>query len=290
VKIGALSPWYGSKRTLAATIVAHLGEHRTYWEPFCGSMAVLLAKPRATMETVNDLHGDLVNMAKVIQCPAEGPRLYRRLRRVLFAQKLLEDSKAVIDGQPLVPGPDRAFHFFIYSWFGRNGVVGSKGGVNFCVRYTSNGGQPATRWEAAVASIPAWRERLRGVTILSAQDGITVCERIEDKNGTVIYSDPPYLVKGEQYVHDFNTANHERLAAALCLFRRTRCVVSYYDHPDLARLYPDWQKVPCDVTKAMVSMGQRDGGGAVKAPEVLLVNRPPPEMNVNEPGATTTLF
>lgn len=58
MKITALLPWGGSKRTLAARIIHQLGPHRCYWEPFCGSMAVLLAKELATMETVNDLHGD----------------------------------------------------------------------------------------------------------------------------------------------------------------------------------------------------------------------------------------
>lgn len=82
--IKALAPWFGSKRTLAPRIVAELGKHRAYWEPFCGSMAVLLAKPESSHETVNDLHGDLVNLIRVVQCPTRGPALYRRLRRVVL--------------------------------------------------------------------------------------------------------------------------------------------------------------------------------------------------------------
>lgn len=57
-KIKALSPWFGSKRNLAPRIVEAVGKHSAYWEPFAGSIAVLLAKPVVTMETVNDLHGD----------------------------------------------------------------------------------------------------------------------------------------------------------------------------------------------------------------------------------------
>lgn len=270
MKVGALAPWYGSKRTLASTIVLALGPHRCYWEPFCGSMAVLLRKPKATMEVVNDLHGDLVNLAWTIVHVREGPRLYRRLRRTLFAQATWAAADLEV-ARPFEATPDRAYWFFVSSWFGRNGVVGSEGGVNFCVRYSSKGGQPAKRWESAVESIPAWRERMRGVTILS-QCGIGLCERIEDLAGTVIYCDPPYLVKGEKYTHDFTAADHERLAAALRRFARTRVVVSYYAHPELARLYPGWQVVPCDVAKAMVQMGRRDQAGATKAPEVLLIN------------------
>jgi len=43
--ITALAPWFGSKRNLAPEIVRELRRHSCYWEPFCGSMAVLLAKP-----------------------------------------------------------------------------------------------------------------------------------------------------------------------------------------------------------------------------------------------------
>lgn len=65
--VTAILPWYGSKRTLASRIVSALGPHRAYWEPFCGSAAVLIAKPVATMETVNDLHGDLIHMIRIMQ-------------------------------------------------------------------------------------------------------------------------------------------------------------------------------------------------------------------------------
>ncbi|KKK94504.1 hypothetical protein LCGC14_2682220 [marine sediment metagenome] len=44
-KIKAIAPWFGGKRNLAPKIVDALGDHRVYWEPFCGSMAVLMAKP-----------------------------------------------------------------------------------------------------------------------------------------------------------------------------------------------------------------------------------------------------
>ncbi len=64
MKVTAPVPWAGAKRKLAPWIVAELGRHRSYWEPFCGSMAVLMAKPVASHENVNDLHGDLINLLR----------------------------------------------------------------------------------------------------------------------------------------------------------------------------------------------------------------------------------
>lgn len=278
MKIKALAPWFGAKRTMAPRIVAELGPHRAYWEPFCGSMAVLLAKPAATMETVNDLHGDLINLARVIQHPTLGPALYRRLRRAWMHEELFAMSRAVIiGGEPPADGDlclDRAAAFFLVAWMGRNGVCGTSNyNMGFAARYTKNGGHAATRLAGAIDSIPEFRRRLRQVTILR-RSGFDLLMKIEDAPGSVIYLDPPYIVKGAKYLHDFNADEHEALAVMARRFERTRVVVSYYDHPVVHELYRDWTVVEDPQTKALVSSGQRDGGGAVVAPEVLLINGP----------------
>lgn len=271
MKVTGLAPWFGSKRNLAPRIVEALGKHSAYWEPFCGSMAVLFAKPECTVETVCDLHGDLTNLARVIQHAIEGPRLYRRLRRVLMNDAQHAESVERMQ-QPFKATADRAFDFFIYSWQSRNGVAGT-GGFNhsFARRFTSKGGQGAKRFHSAVESIPQFRRRLRHVNVLNC-DAFEIIERIEDVQGTAIYCDPPYLVKGAKYVHDFADDDHQRLAVALRRFKRTRVVVSYYDHPRLADLYPGWRVEKIEVTKAMVNQGMRDQSGTTKAIEVLLIN------------------
>lgn len=278
MKIGALAPWFGAKRTLAPTIIEELGKHRAYWEPFCGSMAVLLAKEPASMETVNDLHDDLVNVARVIQDRTLGPMLFRRLRRVLNSQLEFFDARAEVlsaaDYSTDADRVDRAYSYFVCSWQGMNGVAGTANcNMGFARRFSKNGGHGAKRFAGAVESIPAWRRRLRAVSILSA-DGIELCEKIEDADGVVIYADPPYLKKGCEYKHDFDWLAHRRLAKALNRFRKTRVVVSYYAHPDLAAMYPDWTVRDCMMTKTMVSQGRRDKQNSTAAPEVLLINGP----------------
>jgi DNA adenine methylase len=290
--INALAPWFGGKRTMAPKIIEAIGRHTCYWEPFCGSMAVLMVKPPVAMETVNDMHGDLVNLARVVRDRTLGPVLYRRLRRTLAAKALLDESagrwKAYGDSPaPDSPDVDRAYDYFLTSWLGRNGVSGTESyNQGFSLRFTKNGGHSATRWASAVDSIPAWRERLRSVTILN-QCGIGLCERIEDARGVAIYADPPYLKKGAKYRHDFTPIQHVRLSAALRRFRFTRVVVSYYEHPNLVNLYPGWHKAKVKATKALVSQGMRDATGATEAPEVLLSNLPFPAIGF---GCRDSLF
>lgn len=284
MKISAIVPWFGSKRVLAARIVAQLGPHRSYWEPFCGSMAVLLAKPGCSSETVNDLHGDLINLARVIRDRRYGPALYRQLRRTLIHEGLFGDAESAIYGNTIEVGQaddsrldlDRAYQFFLATWLGRNGVAGTtKGscGKQFCVRYTKNGGHQGTRFNSAVSSIPFWRRRMREVCILS-RDGFDLLERIDDQEGTAIYCDPPYVQKSAAYVHDFADADHARLAKSLRRFKRARVVVSYYEHPALAKLYRGWDKVLCPVAKGLGQQARRGKTGRIDAPEILLINGP----------------
>lgn len=278
--VTALAPWFGCKRTLADVIVAELGPHHTYFEPFCGSMAVLLAKPKCRMEAVNDLHGDMVNLARAIQDPVLGPGLYRRCRRMWMCEASFREAAArwKVRGAktpaPEAPDLGRAIDFFFTSWVGRNGVVGTKSyNQGFAARYTPGGGNGGTRWQSAVESIPAWRRRMADVAVLN-RDGFALIEKIDDAPGVALYVDPPYLVKGAEYVFDFEEADHARLAGILSRFQRARVVVSYYEHPRLAELYGRaWTKIECPTTKGMVS-GNGRVKGAVVAPEVLLINGP----------------
>jgi DNA adenine methylase len=276
-KITALAPWFGAKRTLAPEIVAEFGDHRVYWEPFCGSMAVLLAKPVCVMETANDLHGDLINLARVLKDEKTAIDLYSRVERLIFHEGLFHEAADRCRERELDPAgesPDvgRAEDFMVVSWFGRNGTIGTGSyNHNFCVRYTANGGHAARRWLSVTESLPWWHRRLRHVTLLD-RDAFEILGRVADDGDTVIYADPPYMIKGAKYFYDFEAADHIRLAESLSRFKRARVVVSYYEHERLADLYPGWRKRSFEVSKSLVNQGKRDQAGATKATEVLLIN------------------
>lgn len=276
MKINALSPWYGAKRKFAPHVVAAIGKHRAFYEPFCGSLAILFSKPPAALEVVNDLHGDLINLARHMAAQWSGSSaLYERLQHTLTGPDIFKDSAAVIEGEPFEPTVERAYHFFVYSWQGRSGTIGTTGKQSFAMRYTSNGGSPSIRFRSAVDSIPEWVSRLRS-TVITNDDGFKMIDRVEDAYGAVLYADPPYLTKSAKYAHDFADADHARLAVALQRFKRSRVVVSYYDHPTLATLYPGWTVLRFEVGKNITQAGKRDVEGADTATEVLLVNRADP--------------
>lgn len=277
MKVTAIAPWLGSKRTMAPVIIAQLGTHAAYHEPFCGGLSILLAKPACQQETVNDLHGDLTNLARVLRHRQCAEHLYDRLARTLFCEAILEEARAWLRSAGEVP-PDRedacsplstdhaierAYWWFIQAWAGRNGVAGSlRDSWQICVRWTPSGGSASTRWVNAIDSIPAWHERLRNVVILR-HDAFGIIEKIPRDNPRIaMYLDPPYTMhtrSGDNnggYRHDFTDHgpgglmpdDHSRLASALTEFAPyyacadgkpvTRVVLSYYADPRLEALYP----------------------------------------------------
>lgn len=286
MKITAISPWFGSKRTLAPTIVHQLGRHSYFLDCPCGSLSVLLAKDPSEHETAVDLHGALTNLAWVVQSEDLAAQLFNRLQRVMYSDAVYRLSKSWLErfeghyqGDEFPPDPDLdwAYHYFIASWMGRNGVAGTER-VNYqlAVRWTKGGGSGPLRFRNAVDSIPAWCERLRNILILR-KDCFEVLGKVQDDTGVAIYSDPPYLpgtVAGNsKYLHDFTAADHRRLAELLCRFKKARVVVSYYDDPELDRLYPGWTKIDCSRHKHLHVQNKR-GSKRKEAPEILLVNGP----------------
>ena len=57
----------GAKNRIAKWIVNFIPEHDVYLEPFAGSLAVFFNKPRCHIETINDLHGEVINYFKVLR-------------------------------------------------------------------------------------------------------------------------------------------------------------------------------------------------------------------------------
>lgn len=243
-RINAIVPWFGGKRTLAPAIAAELPQHRKYVEPFCGSCAVLFAKQPAVDEIVNDMHGGLICLARVLADDLCGPRLYERLQRTLVCDELLSEAQARIESCEEIPWllrdvkygenpwtrradanmTEYAYWYFLACWQARNGTAGTaRQDYQLAVRWTNDGGAPSVRWKRAVESIPVWHERLRSVVILR-RDGFQVIERVHDDPQTVIYVDPPYCREsrswtkngaGSKYLHEFRNGPGRDAVAGL---------------------------------------------------------------------------
>lgn len=57
----------GAKNRIANWICGYMPKHNVYVEPYAGSLAVLFNKERCHIETVNDLHNEVVNYFRVLR-------------------------------------------------------------------------------------------------------------------------------------------------------------------------------------------------------------------------------
>lgn len=61
-------PYFGGKRSVTDAVWARLGDPKQYIEPFCGSAALLLAKPKpASLEVIGDANGFIANFWRAVK-------------------------------------------------------------------------------------------------------------------------------------------------------------------------------------------------------------------------------
>lgn len=210
--------YHGGKFRLASWITQFFPAHHTYVEPFGGAASVLLAKDRAQNEVYNDLHDEVVNVFKVLRDPMQSEQLARLVDLTPFARA--EFLAAYERSEDPV---EQARRTVIRSFMGfGSGAAFSRHATGF--RTGARGGRNAgaatdlMTWSAAV---PAFRDRLRGVSIES-QDALYLMPRL-DAPETLFYVDPPYPLatrgnaKGtrQKYAVELNDDDHRRLAAVL---------------------------------------------------------------------------
>ena len=63
--------WYGGKFNHLDWLLPLLPEAHHYCEPFAGSAAVLLNRPPSSLETYNDIDGEVVNFFSVLRDQSE---------------------------------------------------------------------------------------------------------------------------------------------------------------------------------------------------------------------------
>lgn len=247
-------PYFGAKQTLASRIVELLPPHAHYVEPFGGSLAVLLAKPRSAMETVNDLDGDLMHLWRTIREQPED--LARVCALTPHGRAEHEESYADLEA---FDGLERARRVWVRLTQGRGGMLRRTGWRYFQDPGMSSFGMPGYL-AGYVDRIAPCAGRLAGVT-LEQRDAADLIASYGRHRGVLLYVDPPYLgatrAWGNRYRHELRTEEqHRALADALGACRAT-VVLSGYHSPLYDELYRDWERVEFDAFTGQASSGRR---------------------------------
>lgn len=273
MKTRALAPWFGSNRTLAHHVGAHLDGCEWVGVPFAGGMSEL-AHIAARTVVVNDLHRGVINLARVVADPMLAPRLIRGLRRVPFHPDSLADAQERFNicgalGAPDLPDFTAARDYFLCAWMTRNGTAGTDAETTaaLSVRWDAGGGDSVVRFRSAVESLREWRGILARCSF-STLDVFAFLDKVKDRPTHGIYLDPPFPGPGDAYRHKLTEAHQHQLAARLGSLAHCRVVARFYDHPLIRHLYPE----PFWVWHHLAG-GRTQANNA--APEVLLIRNHP---------------
>ena len=240
-------PWFGGKRRVAPEVWAAFGDVPNYVEPFAGSLAVLLGRPKAhaaKIETVNDLDGYVSNFWRAIAADPEAtahhadwpilePDLHAR-HVWLVGQR--ESLLRRLEGDPDYYDPKIAGWWVagVCGWIG-SGYCSGEGpwrsidgelslgdagrGINKQIPHLSNAGQGINKQIPhlgdAGQGIFEWFDtlatRLRRVRVASGDWTRVVTESVTTRHGlTGVFLDPPYGDEIEQtrvYASDSGTVS-----------------------------------------------------------------------------------
>jgi DNA adenine methylase len=261
-------PYYGGKTGIASTIAGLLPVHDHYVEPYAGSCAVLLAKPRSKMETVNDLDQALVTFWRVLR---------DRKTELVEACTLTPHSRAEYLACRRDDVPDSDLEVARRVWVvltqGRGGTLReSKTGWR---HFTDPGGSSvsmADNLDGYVDRMQAVASRLHNVS-LECMPALDLIAKYGAHADVLLYVDPPYLGSvrgwGNNYRHEMKTeAEHRELADALHACAAAVVLSGYPSNLYDRELYAGW-----DRHTITTSTGNANPSTRVRV-EVLWSNRP----------------
>ncbi|WP_431892694.1 DNA adenine methylase [Micromonospora haikouensis] len=258
-------PYFGGKITTGPAIAALFPQHNHYVEPYCGSLAVLLAKTPSGHETVNDLDGALMTFWRVLRDqPAD-------LARVCA---LTPHSRAEHTACHDLAGDDLevARRVFVQLSQGRAGARKRTGWRHF-VKTAGNAVTSMPDYlEVYVGRILDAAERLAGVS-LESMPALDLIAKYGADEDVLLYVDPPYLGttrcrSWDGYHHEMRgEAEHRDLAAALHACKAAVVLSGYASDLYDRELYAGWDR-------HTIAAGTGQGGVWANRTEVLWSNRP----------------
>ena len=229
--------WYGGKFSHLDWLLPLLPKCHHYCEPFAGSAAVLINREAASVETYNDIDGDVVNFFRVLRDNYE--ELIRIIALTPFSRE--EYRQAIYGDTDNISDIERARRFYIRARQTRTGLAqtASLGRWANC-KNTSRAGMSGviSRWLGGVDALEDIAKRLIRVQIEN-RPAIDVIH-LYDSQETLFYCDPPYLhaTRGDTKAYGFEMDEDQHREFAEVVNKcKGMVAVSGYDHPLMDELF-----------------------------------------------------
>lgn len=229
--------WYGGKFSHLDWLLPLLPTCHHYCEPFSGSGAVLLNREPSSIETYNDIDGEVVTFFRVLRDNQEA--LIRSIALTPFSRE--EYHEAIYGNVGELTDIERARRFYIKARQTRTGLAqtASLGRWANC-KDTSRSGMSGvvSRWLGGIDALDDIAQRLIRVQIEN-RPAVDII-RLYDSPTTLFYCDPPYLhaTRGDTKAYSYEMGEEQHKEFAALVNECTGMVaVSGYDHPLMNELF-----------------------------------------------------
>lgn len=240
----AIIRYPGSKWSIANWIIAHFPEgyeKMVYLEPFVGSGAVFFNKKPGTVETINDLESEIVNLFRVLR---EQPEALKR------ALDLTPYSREEYDlsFEPCDDPVEKARRYIVKT----TQAIGAKlQGTQKCGWQNHKQmkiGGTACKWGGISETVDVAAARLRSdpthLVQIEHMDALKLIERYDNAD-VLMYLDPPYLRStrrsGALYNHEMDDTGQRELLD-LIVRSRAKIVISGYESEMYNTALTGWHK------------------------------------------------
>ena len=223
----------GAKNRIADWICSYIPEHNVYVEPYAGSLAVFFNKQPCHIETVNDIHDEVVNYFRVLRDKPD--ELLNLIELTPYSRSEYEKSYEQADSDI-----ERARRFCVRCWMGFGCANLYKNG--FKSGQQTNSPNPARAWSKLPDVMKEASERLKNAQI----ENLPALELISryDTSDVFMYIDPPYLHstrKNYLYKYEMEDGEHEELLKTL-VNHPGKILISGYDNDMYNDYLRGWRK------------------------------------------------
>ena len=238
-----------------------------YCEPFAGMLGILLNRPPAALETVNDLNGDIVNWWRVVR-----DKPHELAEVCLFTPNARAELAACEVDDPNDSDVERARKFTVKCV---QALMTTKDGSyrwRRCVTSRSSTNWHTLHNKMLDGRIIAIAQRMAMVQI-ECRDALEIVDRFKVEPSVLLYVDPPYKVVGDLLYNC--QVDHDALTDLL-LQANCRIALSGYPGEYPALEADGWHRVDfaCAMSMAAVSSGSHQADRT--RTECLWLNYDPP--------------
>lgn len=267
--------WAGSKHALADWLMTKMPVHKTYVEPFAGGLNMFLCKsPSAEVNILNDINGNLVNLYKVLKDD--------NARRIL-----VDEMSLMFHSRDLFNEFLRLYRTGYFKYM--NGIY--QAAIFLYLNRVSFGGKMDSYspegYDSSIniekldkVSRKIFRKLNYNVVVIENKHFREIIPKY-DKEGTLIYCDPPYLTtleKGKmKYEFTMPKEEHYELRDACYRLVFANYLVSYDDNPLIHEM---WKDAPYMMETPVInwSLGNKSSDENMRK-EVVFANYPLKNIN-----------